>query len=127
MAQILDMRWNLGSQTCTAEPVNLEYMRQNFALHAFDHKCFNFLFRAEMKVLNLAAGNADKVMVMLFIPAEVIVELSIRMENAGYDVAFIKFVEDTVHGRKANTFEPLLHLLPDRFRAQVYLFVIKDL
>lgn len=121
------MCWNLCRQASAAEAVDLEDMRKNLSFHAFDHEGFYLFFSAEMKVLNLIAGNADKVMVMFFIPAEVIVEFSIRMEHAGYDIAFMQFFENAVHGRKADALEPLLHHLPDRLRAQVHLFVIKDL
>lgn len=121
------MRRHLPCQTSAAEAVYLEDMRQDLALHALDHKGLYLLFSAEMKVLNLIAGNADKVMMMRLIPAEIIVELSVRMEHAGNDVALMKLIEDTVYGRKADALEPLLHLLPDRLRAQVHLFIIKDL
>jgi hypothetical protein len=66
-------------------------------------------------------------MMMLFIPAEIIVELSVGMEHAGYDVALMKFIENAVHSWKAYALEPLLHLLPDSLRAQIHLFDIKDL
>lgn len=123
----LAMRRHLFCQAVTAKAIDLEDMRKDLALYAFDYQSLYLFFSAEMKVLNLIAGNADKVMVMFFIPAEVIVKLSVRMEHTRYDVAFMKFIEDTVHGRKADALESFLHLLPDRLRAQIHLFVIEDL
>lgn len=86
------MRRHLLCQTVSAEAIYLEDMRKDLALHAFDHKGLYLLFSTEMKVLDPAAGNADKVMVMLFIPAEIIIELSVWMEHAGYYVALMKFI-----------------------------------
>lgn len=121
------MSRHLLCQTSAAEPVDLEDMRKDLALHALDHQSFYLFFSAEMEVLDLIAENADKVMVMLFIPAEVIVELPVRMEHAGYDVAFMQLLKNTVHGRQTDAPEPLLHLFPDRLRAQVHLLGIQNL
>ena len=121
------MRRHLLCQASAAEAIDLEYMRKDLALHPLDHQSLYLFFSAEVEVFDPAAGNADKVMVMLFIPAEIIVELSVRMEHAGYDIALVELLENAVHSRKTDAFEPLLHLLPDRLRAQVHLLVIKDL
>jgi hypothetical protein len=119
------MHFPVVLQTPMAEAVDLEYMREDLSLDAISHNFLKLLLRAEIDILDPSAGDTDKMVMMVFIPAEVVVELSVRMNHPGYYPTRIQFFEIAIYGGKSQPPEPLLHTIPDILGTQVYTFIIQ--
>ncbi len=102
-----------------AEAIDLEYMRQDLSLDALAHYILQLLLSAETDVLDPSAGDADKMVMMFVVPAEVVIELPVRMDHPGYYPARIKFFEIAIYRGKTQPPELLLHPKPDILRAQI--------
>jgi len=79
----------------------------------------NFADAAKQEVLDLFTGDTDKVMVMTGVPAEVVVELAVRVDDLDEDAAVGEVFEIAVDRRKAYALKTFLHPLPYLFRPQV--------
>jgi hypothetical protein len=110
-----------------AEAIDLEYMRQDLSLDTISHNILKLLLRAEIDVLDPSARDTDKMVMMFYVPAEVVVKLSVRMDHPGYDPSLIKFFEIAIYGGKSQPPEPLLHPTPDILGTQVDTLINQNL
>lgn len=121
------MRRPLFQETCPAEPVDLQDVGKDLSLDISKDRLLQLFFRAEGDILHLSAGHADEMVMVRFVPAEIIIELSVRVDHPRDDASPVKLVEIAVYGGKPQSAESLLHPFPDIFRAQIYPFLIEDL
>jgi hypothetical protein len=107
------------------EAIDLEYMRQDLSLDAISHNIVKLLLCAKIDVLDSFTGDTDKMVMVFFIPAEVVIKLSVRMDHPGYYPSLVKFFEIAIYGGKSQSPEPRLHPIPDILGTQVDTFIIQ--
>jgi len=72
---------------------------------------------AYMQVRDRAAGEADEMVVMITVRAEIVIKLPVRMDDFADDPSRSKFIQIAVNSRKAYAGKVLPQVLADLFRA----------
>jgi hypothetical protein len=85
-------------------------MREKRALDALGYFLFQGLPETKVDIFDLMAREADKVMVMVLIRAEIIIELAVVMEDPGHHAAVGKLIQDAIYRGKADVSAALAHL-----------------
>jgi hypothetical protein len=74
---------------------------------------------ADMQVHDFAAGETDKMVVMLAVQAEIVIELPVRVYDLADDPSHCQFIEISVNSREAYPCKAFPQILVDFFRAYV--------
>jgi hypothetical protein len=85
-------------------------MREKRALDTLRYFLFEGLSEAKADIFDPTAREADKVMVMALVHAEIIVELAVVMEDPGHHTAIGKLIQDAVYRGKTDASAALAHL-----------------
>jgi hypothetical protein len=93
-----------------AEPLKLQDMREKRALDPLRYFLFEGLPETKVDIFDLMAREADKVMVMALVRAEIIIELAVVMEDPGHHTAIGKLIQDAIYRGKTDVSAALAHL-----------------
>ena len=106
-------------RTLPAKAIDLKEVGNYLAFQGIFHFLYYLFLAAEFEVLNLPAGDTDKMMVVIGIMAVIIIKLTIGMNNLDDNSTLGEFFKVPVNSWKPNSFETGLHLLPNLLRTKV--------
>jgi hypothetical protein len=114
-------------RTLLAKTIDLKQVGNHLSLQGI----FNFLdylfLAAKCEVLNLPAGNTDKMVVVLGIMAVIVIKLTIGVNNFHDNSTLGKLFKIPVDGWKSNSFETGLQFPPNLFWAKIAKFLGENL
>ena len=106
-------------RTLPAQTIDLKEMGNHLAFQGIFHFLDYLFLAAEFEVLNLPAGDTDKMMVMIGIITVIIIKLTVGVNNLHDNTALGQLFKIPVNSGKSNSFETDLQLPPDFFRTKV--------
>ena len=106
-------------RTLPAKAIDLKQVGNHLAFQGIFHFLYYLFLATEFEVLNLPAGDTDKMMVMIVIMAVIIIKFSIGMYYFHDNPSLGEFLKVPVNSWKSNSFETDLHLLPNLLRTKV--------
>jgi hypothetical protein len=106
-------------RTLPAKTIDLKEVGNHLAFQGIFHFLYYLFLATEFEVLNLPAGDTDKMMVMIVIMAVIIIKFSIGMYYFHDNPSLGEFLKVPVNSWKSNSFETGLQLPPNLLRTKV--------
>jgi len=91
-------------------------------LKVFRNFSFDFFEGAMCKIVHPSAPGADKMMMVIFVAAEEIIELPVGMDDLEYYPSCRKLFQVPVYRGEPDRRKAFLELPPDLFRTEIYPF-----
>jgi len=106
-------------RTLPAQAIDLKEVGNHLAFQGIFHFLDYLFLAAEFEVLNLPAGDTDKMMVMVVVFTKIIIKFSIGMYYFHDNPSLGELFKIPVNSWKPNSFETGLQLPPNLFRTKV--------
>jgi len=114
-------------ETGMAKAVDLENMGKDLPPDTRPDSLLELPLCAETDILDPSAGHTDEMMMVFFIPAEIVIQLPVRMDDPRNHAPCKEFFEVAIDGRESQRSEPLFHPLPDILRTEIDLLAVEHL
>jgi hypothetical protein len=114
-------------RTLPAKAIDLKQVGNHLAFQGIFHFLDYLFLAAEFEVLNLPAGDTDKMVVMIGIMAVIVIKLTVGMNNLDDNSTLRKLFKVPVNSWKSNSFETGLQLPPNLLRTKVDKLLRKNL